>query len=113
MHLWLRLTGDKYINAGGVSARSAQGMKRSADPVEHPRASRHGRVLVGPQLPYAAATLSCLLALCGAKAAEVAAPAPQDAQAIDQGGLLPVAPAPPGTRGGPSPELPEIAPKPP
>ena len=88
-------------------------MTRSADPVEQPSTAGQGPLLVVRRLSVAAAGLACLLALGGAKAAEVAALRPQDAQAIGQGGVLPVAPAAPETHGGPSPELPEIAPKPP
>jgi hemolysin activation/secretion protein len=86
-------------------------MKRSLDPVEQPSRDGRDRLLVARQLAFAPGILSGLLALCCANAAEVAAPEPQSAQAIAQGGVLPVAPAPPGIHGGPSPELPEIAPK--
>jgi hemolysin activation/secretion protein len=88
-------------------------MKRSADPVEKPSRGGRGRLRVAHQLRFVAVALSCLLALHCAKAAEVVAPAPQNAQAIDQGGVLPIAPIPPEMHGGPSPELPEIAPRPP
>ena len=88
-------------------------MMRSADSVEQPSTGGQGPLLVVRRLSVAAAGLACLLALGGAKAVEVAALRPQDAQAIGQGGVLPVAPAAPETHGGPSPELPEIAPKPP
>jgi hemolysin activation/secretion protein len=87
-------------------------MKRSADPIEESSAVARNRLLVARRLSGATAALSCLLAVCCAKADEAAAPGLQDAQAIGQGGAQPAAP-PPGTRGGLSPQLPEISPRPP
>src|SRR5215472_15342228 len=70
-------------------------------------------VLIARRTCFAAAALSGLLAVCCAKADEIGAPGPQNAQGIGQPGVPPVAPAPPGTRGGLSPQLPEISPGPP
>jgi hemolysin activation/secretion protein len=86
-------------------------MKRSADSVKQPSRGGRGVLVAARQLCFAAAILTCAALYC-AKATEIAAPTPQNAQVIGQGGVLPVAPVPPETHGGPSPELPEIAPTP-
>jgi hemolysin activation/secretion protein len=88
-------------------------MKPWADPVEqHLRVGR-SRHLVARQSSFATAILGFLLPLCCAKAADVALPEPQSAKSIGQGEVLAVSPGNPVTHGGPSPELPEIAPAPP
>src|SRR5215469_10517019 len=102
--LGIGLSTDRFIWPGWI------GMKRPLDPVEQFSRGGRGRLLVARQLSFAAATFGCMLALCCVRAAEVAAPGPQDAQAIGQGGVVPIAPVPSETHGGPSPELPEIAP---
>jgi hemolysin activation/secretion protein len=87
-------------------------MERVANPVEHDRAARLSRLLGSVLLLVAVAiSTASLLVPHFAQAVEVVAPEHQIAQAIDRGGVLPVAPVP--ERGGPFPELQEIQPKPP
>ena len=69
------------------------------------------RVLIARRTCFAVGALSGLLAVCCAKADEITAPRAQSAQAIGQPGVSPVVPAPAGTRGGLSPQLPEISPE--
>jgi hemolysin activation/secretion protein len=88
-------------------------MKRWADPVDQPLRRERGSRSVACRFSFATGILGCLLPLCWARAADVAAPEPQSAQAIGQGEVPPVSPVNPATHGGPSPELPEIAPAPP
>jgi hemolysin activation/secretion protein len=89
-------------------------MRGSVDSVERPRAGADDRLHVIPRFSVAVAALAIsLLSAFAAKIAEAVEPGLQSAQGIDRGGLLPVGPVPPETRGGPSPELPEIQPSPP
>jgi hemolysin activation/secretion protein len=86
-------------------------MKRSADPCEQSSMDEKHRVPIARRACFAVAALSGLIAVCCAKADEITAPRAQNAQAIGQPGVSPVVPAPPGTRGGLSPQLPEISPE--
>jgi hypothetical protein len=88
-------------------------MDGSIDPVEHPRAAAHRRLLVIPGFCFAITASAIFLLLAfAATAAEVVEPVLQNAQRSDRGSELRVAPILPETRGGPSPELPEIQPTP-
>src|SRR5262245_6814131 len=88
-------------------------MKRSADPFEPSPMDEKKPVLIARRTCFAVAGVSGLLAVCCAKADEITAPRGQNAQVTGQPGVSPVVPAPPGTRGGLSPQLPEISPEPP
>jgi hypothetical protein len=86
-------------------------MDGSIDPVEHPRAGAHRRLLVIPGFWSAITVLAIFLLFAfAATAAEVVEPVLQNAQRSGHGSELPVVPVLPETRGGPSPELPEIQP---
>ena len=86
-------------------------MDGSIEPVEHPRAGAHRRPLVIPGFWSAITVLAIFLLLAFvASAAEAAEPIVQNAPRSDRGSELSVVPVIPETRGGPSPELPEIQP---
>jgi hemolysin activation/secretion protein len=88
-----------------------KGMDGSIDPVEHPRAGAHRRLLVISGFCFAITVLAIFLLFAfAATAAEVVEPFLQHAQRNERGSELPMVPVFPETRGGPSPELPEIQP---
>jgi hemolysin activation/secretion protein len=86
-------------------------MDGSIDPVEHPRAGAHRRLLVIHGFCFVITVLAIfLLPAFVAAAAAVVEPVLQNAQRSDRGSELPVIPVLPETRGRSSPELPEIQP---